>query len=59
MIVVLPDRCPQDHICPLLKMCPQKAINQKEFKAPTINNEKCVECLICVENCPYNAVVLD
>ena len=57
MIVVIPDKCPQDHVCPLIRMCPQKAISQKGFNAPNVDNEKCIECLVCVKNCPYNAVV--
>jgi len=59
MIIVLSERCPKDHFCPLVKMCPQKAIDQKDYNAPTIDNDKCIECLICVENCPNKAVVFE
>ena len=44
---------PAEHICPLIKRCPEGAISQKGFKAPTIDQEKYVECLVCVKNCPH------
>ena len=56
MIVVDPNKCPQNHKCPLIKLCPEKAISQKGNKLPEIDKEKCIECLICVKNCPRGAV---
>ena len=55
MIVVVSERCPQNHICPLVKKCKQDAISQEGVKAPTIDYEKCIECMICVKNCPNKA----
>ena len=52
MIIVVPERCPQNHKCPLIKKCKQQAIGQEGLKAPTIDYDKCVECMICVKNCP-------
>ena len=54
MIKVHRDRCPQDHICPMIKVCPKNAIKQKDFKAPEVDNEKCIECMKCVKGCPYD-----
>ncbi len=53
MIAVVSERCPQNHTCPLVKRCKQNAIDQEGFKAPTIDYEKCIECMICVKHCPY------
>ncbi|MDD5396619.1 MAG: 4Fe-4S binding protein [Candidatus Moranbacteria bacterium] len=47
------DRCPQDHPCPLVRICPVGAISQEGFAAPEINHEKCISCGKCVATCPY------
>lgn len=53
IILVISERCPQNHKCPLVKKCPEGTISQEGFKAPTIDQEKCIRCLICVKTCPY------
>jgi ferredoxin len=55
MIKIDPKKCPQNHVCPMIKQCPKKAISQKGVGLPVIDNEKCVECLVCVEKCPRQA----
>ncbi len=55
MIVVNSEKCPQDHVCPMIKRCEQEAISQEGFKAPMVDHEKCIECMICVKNCPKEA----
>lgn len=50
------DKCPQDHRCPAIKICPNGAIEQVNFELPTINQEKCTECNKCVEFCPKGAL---
>ena len=55
MIAVVSERCPQNHRCPLVRRCKQNAISQEGFKAPTVDNEECVECMVCVRQCPYKA----
>ncbi|MFA5930828.1 MAG: 4Fe-4S binding protein [archaeon] len=53
MIRVVSEKCPQDHICPMIRVCPKKAITQKGFSAPEINHKECIECMACVNRCPY------
>ena len=55
MIKVNSEKCPQDHRCPMIRLCASKAITQNGFEAPTVDNKKCIECLVCVKNCPYGA----
>jgi len=55
MIKVAKERCPQDHPCPLIRICPQKAISQKGFNAPEVDNKKCIKCMLCVQRCGYKA----
>jgi Fe-S-cluster-containing hydrogenase component 2 len=55
MINVDARKCPQNHPCPLVRMCPNGAIKQKAFLAPTIDRAKCTSCELCVMNCGYNA----
>ena len=57
MPVVISRRCPQDHPCPLVGLCPTGAISQKGFAAPVIDPEKCIECGACTVSCGYGAVV--
>ena len=53
MIEVINEKCPQNHLCPMIRKCPKKAISQKGFNAPEIDKSKCIECLVCVHNCPH------
>ena len=36
-LVVDKNRCPQNHRCPLISICPQQAISQTGFGLPRIN----------------------
>jgi Fe-S-cluster-containing hydrogenase component 2 len=54
MINVDDVRCPQDHKCPMVKACPQHAISQEGHKAPKVDGDKCVLCMLCVNTCPYH-----
>jgi ferredoxin len=56
MIKVTED-CPQDHPCPLIRMCPKQAITQEGFGLPKVDKDKCIECMICVKRCPYGAFI--
>ncbi|NTW27060.1 MAG: 4Fe-4S binding protein [Candidatus Moranbacteria bacterium] len=49
-------KCPQDHECPLVGICPVGAITQDGFAAPIIDQEKCITCGACVASCPYQAL---
>jgi len=55
MIKVNPDKCPQDHVCPMMRRCPKNAISQAGFKAPVVDVDKCIECMYCVNHCPHKA----
>jgi Fe-S-cluster-containing hydrogenase component 2 len=50
------NKCPQDHPCPLIQICPVGAISQDGFSAPKINKEKCISCGRCVATCPYGTL---
>ncbi len=55
MPAVIKGRCPANHPCPLVSLCPAGAVSQKGFAAPTIDPDLCVECGLCSERCPYGA----
>lgn len=55
-IVVDKDRCPQNHPCPSVKVCPVKALSQKEYEAPKVDPASCIECDKCVNYCPMGAI---
>ncbi len=58
-LVVKIERCPQNHPCPSIRVCPANALTQKGFSAPEVDQEKCVKCGKCVRYCPKRALVLE
>ncbi len=55
-IIVEKKRCPQNHTCPSIRVCPAGAIIQKGFAAPTIDHDRCIKCKKCVRYCPMGAI---
>ena len=58
-LVVNPNRCPQNHPCPSVKVCPANALSQSGFAAPTVDLDKCIRCGKCVKFCPKKALTLE
>jgi Fe-S-cluster-containing hydrogenase component 2 len=56
---VIPSRCPQNHPCPLVFLCPVGAIAQRGFAAPEIDPDECIDCGACSVSCAYGAVIED
>ena len=56
MINVDKEICPHDHVCPLIKLCPVRAISQGEDGYPIIDQDKCIRCQRCVNKCPKKAM---
>lgn len=52
------EKCPQNHKCPAVNVCPVGALSQKDFEAPTIDYTKCIRCGKCANFCPKKALVL-
>lgn len=55
-ITVNKQRCPQNHACPAIRVCPVGAIEQNGYDAPTIDESKCIQCERCVMFCPMRAL---
>ncbi|WP_083811233.1 4Fe-4S binding protein [Syntrophobotulus glycolicus] len=55
-IIVEKNRCPQNHPCPSIRVCPVGALKQQGYKAPTVDAAKCTECGKCVSYCPMGAI---
>ncbi len=51
------ERCPQNHPCPSVRVCPVGALKQERFEAPVVDTEKCTNCGKCVRFCPMGAIV--
>lgn len=56
-IQVIKNRCPQNHPCPSINVCPLEALTQNGFDAPIVNKSKCIDCGKCVRFCPMGALV--
>jgi len=59
LLVVKTNRCPQNHPCPSVKVCPVNALSQKGYNAPIVDMDKCIKCGKCVKFCPMRALVLE
>ena len=57
-LVVNKKRCPQNHACPAVRVCPVGALTQNGYKAPIVNADKCIKCGKCVRFCPMRALTL-
>ena len=55
-ISVLHSRCPQNHPCPSIGVCPVGALSQNGFSAPVIDESKCIDCGRCTNFCPMGAI---
>jgi Fe-S-cluster-containing hydrogenase component 2 len=51
-------RCPQNHPCPSIRVCPSGALTQKGFNAPEVDKDTCTKCGKCVRFCPMGALML-
>lgn len=57
-INIIANRCPQNHRCPLLRVCPADAISQNGVGLPLIDESKCTDCGKCVRYCAMGAMHL-
>ena len=57
-LTIIKDRCPQNHKCPAVKVCPVGALSQKDFSVPIIDYDRCIKCGKCSNFCPKMALVL-
>lgn len=55
-VQVISWRCPKNHKCPAVSVCPVDAISQKGYDAPVIDEEKCIDCGKCNNYCPTGAI---
>jgi Fe-S-cluster-containing hydrogenase component 2 len=55
-ILVDKPRCPQNHPCPSIRVCPTGALMQHGLDAPTVDHEKCIACGKCISYCPMRAI---
>lgn len=58
-LVIKTSRCPQNHPCPSVRVCPVGALSQKGNAAPVVNMDQCIKCGKCVKFCPMRALVLE
>ncbi|GAI93030.1 unnamed protein product, partial [marine sediment metagenome] len=41
------------------KLCPQEAITGERKEPHRINQDKCIKCGICLENCKFDAIKVE
>ncbi len=52
-------RCPQNHACPSVRVCPVGALKQKGYGLPHADMSKCVKCGKCINYCPMRAIYFE
>lgn len=57
-VSVIKSKCPQNHPCPAVRVCPVNALSQNGFDAPIVDNSKCINCGKCTRFCPMGALVM-
>jgi ferredoxin len=57
-LTVYSSKCPQNHPCPAVKICPAGALTQNGFSAPDVSYDKCTGCGACSKFCPKGALVI-
>ena len=55
-ITVVTQRCPQNHPCPAVRVCPVNALKQQGNAAPEVAQDICTDCGKCVRSCPMGAL---
>ena len=55
-INVNPSRCPQNHPCPAVRVCPVGALSQRGYAAPVVDPRKCTNCGRCTYACALGAL---
>lgn len=56
---IIEEKCPQNHKCPAVEVCPVGALTQEKFSAPKIDYDKCIRCGKCSNFCPKKALILE
>jgi Fe-S-cluster-containing hydrogenase component 2 len=57
-IAVNENRCPQNHRCPAIAVCPFGALTQDGYGVPKVDEEKCTSCGKCAKRCPMGALAI-
>ena len=55
-INVQASRCPQNHPCPAVGVCPVGALSQRGYAAPVVDERRCTGCGRCVRACGMGAI---
>lgn len=58
LVKVIIEKCPQNHKCPAISVCPVGALSQKDIEAPAVDHDLCIRCGKCANFCPMKALVL-
>lgn len=56
---IIVEKCPQNHKCPAVEICPAGALSQNKFEAPVVDLNKCIRCGKCSNFCPKKALILE
>ena len=57
-LIVIKEKCPQNHPCPSVKICPVHALKQEKYNAPIVDNDVCINCAKCTTFCPKGVLKL-
>lgn len=55
-VEVIAEKCPQNHPCPAVRVCPVNALLQDRYEAPRVEEDRCIDCGKCVAVCAMGAI---
>ena len=58
-LTIQADRCPKNHSCPSVRVCPTGALSQYGYGAPVVDERLCIKCGKCVNFCPKRVFKLE
>jgi len=59
-LIVNKKKCPQNHKCPSIPVCPKGAITQKDINSlPEVDEQLCILCGKCMKFCPKGAFEIE
>ncbi len=59
ILKVIQEKCPHNHQCRAVKVCPVGALLQNLNEVPKVNYDVCIKCGKCSKLCPKKALILE
>lgn len=59
VLKIIKERCPHNHKCRAVKICPVGALSQNINEVPKVNSDICIKCGKCSKLCSKKALIIE